>query len=396
MDNQNLPAKTDIIVMDLTEANQNVTVQVESKMTVEKPPSEGIGQGMDTTGCGEPRPTTGESGSVLTGDTTGNTSSAAVSAISDHETGRRKPLFTAALQARIFTVVLMNGIGILAMISEAHIFYRDLMWNRVLDGAATIEFPTKTNTWENKFILFDQGDEPVPGFANEKPLQLTKFLRRDMMLPLISMSMIGLLIIINIVSQTLDMKNKRRYLSWAAGVYAFLGASLLTVGTIQTVLAHEYITNAYGTVRRTLVPHTRNIGAYIPQELPEGDPIKVRDNAEFFYQVFDSCRSGDTAGWLHKSKMEGSHYFKIPSYRQLVQMGFCVNNKLILITMITLALLTGLSWLHVVLCLKTWRKYVVSRSEKAAAEKEKKRLRCPGQEFQREFAMFQVVEKERT
>ncbi|CAL8092643.1 unnamed protein product [Orchesella dallaii] len=221
----------------------------------------------------------------------------------------------------------MQALAVSAFVDEFSVYSSNKKWNRVLTRSSTINLPQNDNErasyWDNKYIAFDENR----GVAD--------ILKRNTTIPLISLNMFGGLMVFNlliILNQFFERngQTRKRYLkclavsTWLSGA---LGIILLTLCTISMVVKHHYLTGSFGMAVMSL---SRLVGveqSHVPRELPQDNPISVKSNAVLFLQVFNSCRYGGVDHWNKLNELNGATHFEVPSYKQLIEMGLCVDQR---------------------------------------------------------------------
>jgi len=249
-------------------------------------------------------------------------------------------------KARGQTVLIMQLLAMTLIIWNGNVLFNELEWNAVVDGRSAI----------NMFGSEKYLDVDFPGYYDNESPEVKNLLKRQVGPLITSLILLASLLAFNVVTLGLE-KWRKRCLNYAAIGYALLGLSLQIVAMFQIVTAfYNHRNEEHDSLLQEIVealPEGENRD--LPTELPQDETISFRDNVAFFHQVFESCRQGDVSEWKKKSEDLKLKDFKIPSYSQLVDMGFCIDEySNVACSVIIFSLLSPLIWWNACMCLTIW------------------------------------------
>lgn len=263
---------------------------------------------------------------------------------------------------RTLLLMIMQLFTLMALISQVIALYHDIQWNSVLEGQSLMSFPTPQAISTDRYVTFD---DPT----------LKQMLHRNLTLPIIGTVLLASFFIFNILNQVYDIKNRYQGgLLFTALIYS-LFAIALTLSAVGGICC---------TIKSSLSTY-KNVTAYLldmiplnedtlPYYLPDDNPISVKMYPQYFYQAMKSCEEGDTTTWQDTSELMGIRQIqiRIPSYHQLVQMGFCVSSKTMYVPVVILFCLAFLSATNVALCLMIRKMGILFMSSPQRTEEQTK------------------------
>lgn len=230
-------------------------------------------------------------------------------------------------------LIIMQLFTLIALISQVVTLYYDIHWNSILEGQSLVSFPTTQNLYTDRYVTFD---DPT----------LKKMLHRNLTLPIIGTILLSCFLIFNILS-------KNQCLIFASLIYSIFAIALTLLAVVGICCTIKSTLSTYKNATAYLLDMIPLREDTLPYTFPEDNPISVKTYPQYFYQSMKSCEEGDVMSWLVTSDLMGIRpsQLRIPSYRQLVQMGFCISSKTMYAPVVILFCLAMLSATNVALSL---------------------------------------------
>lgn len=238
-------------------------------------------------------------------------------------------------------ILITQLLVVLALFTEIWMFWKNLQWDQAMEGLTTINFPSpgSLSTPDLRYLSVDDGGD-----------QLWKHLLARDLTP--SIQIIIVLCIIGTFNFFAAKYTQRPpILPYLAGFNFLFGIVTLLMAVYQRNVTLAYIATNYRAMLASLKNYAIPPHYLVPDEPPFTDPVRVRGNVAYFYQVFNSCRNGNIESWDRANYLRGlEHRFPVPSYRQLANAGFCVESWFTLCPFLILLLLVCQCWAIAMLC----------------------------------------------